>query len=491
MTYEFIILLSCLISGSIAVRFVGFKGWALPVFGFLVGISLLIIIGFLLLVSSLPNFSFLLVSTMVILTLFLIGLSYKRGLDLSLRITEILMIVGLFCALIILFNKANLVKWTSDSIEYLQLSSLLASGDYDLVPPTRMTQLPLALPIIHSPVNTEDISYFHAINPLLGICLLLAFSWFVIESAKRHIGKSQAIIYAVTGSLLILSFNRFVFSSFYINNHILFAALLLVVSGSCWLLNMQSSSLSNKSLIILQISVIPAMVFSRPEAPLIILFALLPTILNRKLSWIIRYLPATVLALASLVWQVFLAFQHVRINTEIPISIWSSLIFALLILTFSFLQRRDFIKLNAKLLLNIAEFSLWTAIAWFSIFRFDIVSMAIDSTVNNLVLGAGSWGGSLILVSVIIISLLVSKKTSGLIALRFPITTFVPLMFLVRFIIGSGYRIGNGDSLNRAVIHIVPILVLYLTAIVIFGKDRQWFRNLKTYFNSLRASLNV
>jgi hypothetical protein len=60
--------------------------------------------------------------------------------------------------------------------------------------------------------------------------------------------------------------------------------------------------------------------------------------------------------------------------------------------------------------------------------------------------------------------------------LRFPVTAFVPLAFLLAYIRSEAYRVGYADSLSRMWIHIVPIAVLYVVAALAgsqLGQPRQ------------------
>ena len=48
--------------------------------------------------------------------------------------------------------------------------------------------------------------------------------------------------------------------------------------------------------------------------------------------------------------------------------------------------------------------------------------------------------------------------------LRFPLTASIPMFLLFAFLRGSPYRVGETDSLNRMLIHIVPLAILFVVS---------------------------
>jgi hypothetical protein len=84
--------------------------------------------------------------------------------------------------------------------------------------------------------------------------------------------------------------------------------------------------------------------------------------------------------------------------------------------------------------------------------------------VHNLVLGEGNWGYSLVILALFVLVCAVAVRGGEIIFLRFPVTCFVPIAFLLVYFRGFPYRIGVGDSLNRISTHIVPLAVLFVIA---------------------------
>ncbi len=66
-------------------------------------------------------------------------------------------------------------------------------------------------------------------------------------------------------------------------------------------------------------------------------------------------------------------------------------------------------------------------------------------------------------------------RVPGETTLRFPLTSFIPFAFLLAYLRGIAFRVGDGDSLNRMWIQLIPIAVLYLIVAIGAG-ERRWGR---------------
>jgi hypothetical protein len=86
------------------------------------------------------------------------------------------------------------------------------------------------------------------------------------------------------------------------------------------------------------------------------------------------------------------------------------------------------------------------------------------ATEQNLLYGAGGWGFSLLILAVLVLVGVVVARGEAIHFLRFPVTSFVPLGFLLAYLRDLPFRVGAGDSLNRLWIHIVPLAMLFVVA---------------------------
>jgi hypothetical protein len=126
-------------------------------------------------------------------------------------------------------------------------------------------------------------------------------------------------------------------------------------------------------------------------------------------------------------------------------------------------------------LLWLAEAALWLALLACAVRRPEVLRDSVAATAQNLAFGAGSWGGSLVVLAVLVLGALTVAATGrvpGSVHLRFPLTTFLPLAFLLAYLRDAAYRVGDGDSLNRMAIHPVPLAVL-LVLVAVAGEERR------------------
>jgi len=479
MIVESAFILSCLVGGSVLIRILGIKGWGVPALGFLVGLCLYVTLGSLLLALSIETSPLLQIALVGILPLAVWYLFLSRGFDVKMNTFYCLVALILSVLLVMFFRQANFINWSVDTLAHLQLGSLIATGNYTATAPERMVQLPLALPIINTPANIIEQYYLRSVVPLIGLSTILTFSWILYTGIRNEMEKKFAVIYTITGAILLLSVNRFIFSSFYINNHILFAGLILIVVGCGWLLTKKISGLNDVKLITLQLIILPTLVLTRPEAPLIVAFSILPTLFIHRLPWKIRRVPLLALGLSTIALQVFLIIQHLDQGASLPFSVIGMLAFGAVCVATAYLVKAEWLKRRFKSIISFTEYGIWISLVFLALINHRSIFKSLNSVTQNLFLGEGSWGLSIIMFIGLMLWLNTTRRAKGSVALRIPITTFVPLMFIIAFLRGGGYRVGNGDSLNRAIVHILPVLVLHVVVLTAIGVDRPWFKKLK------------
>ena len=72
----------------------------------------------------------------------------------------------------------------------------------------------------------------------------------------------------------------------------------------------------------------------------------------------------------------------------------------------------------------------------------------------------------------LVLAVLVLFRVPGQHYLRFPLTTFIPVAFLLAYLREGAYRVGYGDSLARMTMHVVPLAVLYVIAVTVANRSR-------------------
>jgi hypothetical protein len=92
----------------------------------------------------------------------------------------------------------------------------------------------------------------------------------------------------------------------------------------------------------------------------------------------------------------------------------------------------------------------------------ELVARSWGAIRSNLVDGTGEWTvGILAIGASVVVAALLTQERSHWIG-RYVVTSFLPLMLALRVAEGSAYRIGWVDSLNRSIIHVLPVAILVL-----------------------------
>ena len=470
---EAIVVLAMLLGGCLFVLRAGIGGWAVPVLGYVAGTCLLIDFGFLQIISGLPTAPTLTLSLTVAAPLcwWLSGREPRYFPYSAIQVAATLLAV---ICLVYFFRKANLVGWSNDTLRYLETGALIASDNFDYVTPNLLAYRLLAFPIVHAPANLAGEFYLRSAGPLLAISGIGLFVWlsFTGLAPRRTYGP---VVFTALGVLLLVSSNRMLWSAFALFPHLLTAVLFLLIAGAGWLIattgdRAENSDIDPRALIALQSIAIPALVVARAEGGLMVALAILPTLLCRGVAPEYRAFLLGVFGAALAAWNLLL-LTRLPANAEVPASVLGPLALAVLSLVAASLlywrkvqKHITVLEDRSALILLAAEGALWLALAAAAIWKPDVLLRSISATTQNLLYGSGGWGYSLIVLGLLVLICAVAARGSELIFLRFPVTSFVPLGFLLPYFRGGGYRIGVGDSLNRMWIHIVPLAVLFVVA---------------------------
>lgn len=484
MIVEILSVLTIFIGGCAFGHIVGIRGWPLPALGFVVGTALQVVIGTIQAVAGLP--------TTPVLTLgFTFGLpvtwwivARMRGCNLSIRLVPAVITVITVVIVVIVLRQAHLVNWHTDTFRYLMTGSLIYSGNYDAVSLNLLTTRMLSVPLIHAPANLSGELYLRSVVPILAVSTVTILVWLIREGLRNKLTQTQVTLFTAAGVLLLVTNNRFVWNAFYINGHLFFAVLLLLIAGCGWLL-VRETNLPQRALLALPLVALPALVVTRPEASLVAGLALLPALVSERIPWRHRAMLLVALGVSMLVWQGFLAFEYVNRGKDIPFSATGLLALGIVaILTVPLLAWRRLGK-PLRYIPLLVEIVLWMALLVATIRNPDILYQSVIATVENVVLNAGSWGVSLVVLGMIILGVLALTNAPDRIFLRFPVTSFVPLSLLLAYFRDAAYRVGNGDSLNRMLLHILPLAILFIVSAA--GSERWGIPgSLKTSYLQLR-----
>lgn len=382
-----------------------------------------------------------------------------------------LLIVLAAVALTALVPLANV---TADSFRYITAARLLSvDGDASTTSSFLLQTRGLTMGALHG-LATAEPGYLRAFGPLIAVSTLGATGLLVAEGTGRLAPSLQRLL--LSGAVLLLLTNhRFVFNALYVNGHMLFAAWLLLLAAVSWrLLRDRSPQPATPEAALTAALLAVGLTVLRPEGALVAATALVPVVVAPAVPIRWRRQVLVAFGLGIVLWHLpVLAPLDLRFGRTPPASTLALaavggatvLVALLLPLPDRWLGRRPLAKLHVLAWLAVVVLALRTP------------SLLVDSakaTARNL-LGAGGWGTSLLLLAALVVVAVVLRHRSGEGALLFPLLTFVPLGILLAFFREGAYRVGPGDSLNRMLLHILPLAVLTLV-VTADSESRQWRR---------------
>jgi hypothetical protein len=471
MIIEIGFVLSMVLGGSALIQVAGARGLGVPILGSVAGLSLYLCIGAVQVLTPITTSPILTVILVVTLpgALWL----WRRFHGAHLPISPLwagIVIAGVTSA-VALFRALPQFAWSNDSLQYLLSGSLIASNNITNASIFLLPKRLIAVPELHAVANFGDEYYVQSITPLIAGLVLALLSWMLWESLSTHLSKRALIVLIGGGVLFLVSMNRFIFHAFYINGHMLFALLMLVVVGGGWML-VSNDSVSKNALVTAMVLSVGALVFVRAESPILVLLMILPILLDRSVNYLPKVILLATLGLSTIAWQIFIAAVYLDQGLSVVFSVWGLLAFGILVLAAIPLLKWSFIMKRGRVILVLVHAILWLGLLVLFVREPEILIRSVSSTFENVVLGAGSWGLSLILIVVLLlIASFIPLKNS--VNLRFPLTSFIPLAFLLAYLRDGAYRVGDGDSLNRMWIQLVPVALMYLLVTVAIGERRR------------------
>jgi hypothetical protein len=465
---ELLSVAAIVIGGCLLVRTAGMSGWGVLPFGVAAGMCLQIGIGLVQVVTNLPTWPALTLALTVAIPLGWWLLRWRQGYDVRLPIPYAAAALAGLAVAVLLLRAANLVKWHIDSFTYTMVGALLADDTYRAgVSPFLVTKRLLGVPVLHAPAQPAGEAYLRSITPLLAAATLGIVAWLFQRGLRDRLDR--AALYGFTGAalLLLVSNNRFVFHTFYLNGHLLAAVQLLMIAGCGWLLR----SRDDPALRLIQLVAVPALIVTRPEGVLLAALALLPTVVSGRVPVRHRAAACAVLGVATLAWQASVLWVHLDRDTEIPMHVYGAAAVGVLALAGIAALR---FRLPAALLW-LTEAGLWLVLAGFAVRDPAVLVDSVNATVVNAARPTSAWGVSLVVLGLLVLAAMLVTGTGRFAGpLRFPVTTFPPVAFLLAYLReGGAFRIGQGDSFNRMLIEVVPLAVLFVV-VAFAGAD--WAR---------------
>lgn len=374
--------------------------------------------------------------------------------------------VGAGVVTLVLTAVVPLANVSADSFRYLTMSPLLGEdGDTSRTAAFTLLTRSLSVSALHALAEPE-LGYLRAFGPLVALSGLASLHLLVREGTPTLDPWTRRAL-GVAAVVLLLTNHRFLFSAFYLNGHMLFAVWVLLLAGIGWrAVRDPGSATPMSALAAVALSVATTVV--RPEGALVVGLVLLPVLVDVGISLRWRQSVLAAFGAGIVLWHAaVLSLKWV----DVPASVWGMTALGVgCILAVGLLQLLDG-RLGSRPLV-VAYGLLWLATAVLGVRSPEILRTVAGPTLRN-VLWDGLWGTSLVLLAVLLVVAVALRRVRGEPVLLFPLLSFVPLAVLLAFLRGGGYRVGPGDSLNRMLLHVLPLAVLAL-AVTAGGDPRAW-----------------
>lgn len=460
---EGVVVVGVVLAGWAWLRALGLDRWGALALAGVFGPFLVVVIGLALVVSTVPTSATLLWLPLLASAAIAVALSRRRFTGGDLVAAAVL--ATLTGGLVALTWSAHLLSYHIDSFGYLTVSGLLATGTYDAeVTQNLATKRMLLAPALHALSDLYGASYVRSVTPLMTVSLLASTLWFA--SRAHRAGARRTRLLAVAAALLAVaamaSTNRFVWNAFYVNAHLAVGIAIAVVAGAAWVASIAPSD-DRRALLALIMAGSLAVIVGRPEGFILAGLALAPFVLAAGVAVRDRRVAWATYALGVVAWYGSTALRVPEAGATVTAP---ALIGVLALLATPLVGSALLGRCRPGVVLASVHALLWLALAALAMRSPDLLRESLNATYENVVGGAGSWGSALVGLALLTVLALALARDPALRPLRFPLLAAVPVVFLLVYMRGMAYRVGDGDSLNRMLIQFVPLVALHLAAVL-------------------------
>lgn len=458
-------------AGTLFVMSVGARGWGVAPIGLLVGYAAEILATWSLAMVSVPARPVLVWGVVVSAAACSYGVGRRRGTSALPAWWAPLAAAGAALALAAGTTVARVFSWHVDTLEYLQTSRVLAVGqfaatsDHNILGKRLLGYAALQIP---AELGARDLLI--ALSPSLGIAAVATVVWALGRHAS-HIGASATRAAWPIGLTVIalVTTNRFVFHTFYLNGHMLVASLACVVGVWAW--DARRAAEDGKApaagLLLAALLAMPAMIVTRTEGTIVAALLLVPVIAMDGI-------PRRVRAAATLTWGASTALwfgwtgvlEFVR-GDDWKAAIVVSLCGAAAPVVVLLAPRNRVAARAVSRAVPIAAWSLAFAVVAVFVVNPRSAAAGFASVWWNAVRPDSYWGPAFTLIALLFIASVVGVGSSASRALTLAVATFIPAGVVLSIPAHNTFRHAVVDSLNRMIIEVVPLALLVIGVAVL------------------------
>lgn len=363
-----------------------------------------------------------------------------------------------------------LYKWSTDSLAYLNITALFNGGTYtDTIYPLFLEERLVGVALMHTPGALTGEWFFHAATPLTFLAVAAMGAWGLWRILGARIRPAVALAAAAVFVLALVATNRLIFTAFYINGHATVALAFIVLCAGAWVL---AEGRAGSELVPVMVLAGVAAVVTRPDSIVALAVVLAAVATQAEIPRRLRAFLAGSIGVSAVVWQTYVVVLWAVHGPEMSVPAVVSLLLAVGVVVLAGVALLQWPSRYQVWLLAVAEVALWALLAVAAARTTGIVKVSVLATWDNIMHNEGGWFPMFPLLPLIVgCAVLLLRRTTTR-PLRFAVTTFVPVMLILAVARDGAYRVGAGDSLNRAWAHIVPTAVVLAIALIALGTAR-------------------
>ncbi|MCH8899619.1 MAG: hypothetical protein IH942_03870 [Acidobacteria bacterium] len=370
-----------------------------------------------------------------------------------------LIATSLAASVSVLALNIHATRLTNDSFGYLRAaSSLEQTGGLEALDNLQLVKQQLTVSLIQATGWVDGTGYSPVLSPLFGATTLAAIGWLAIRVMKRDRVPTrwQVALLAAAGALLLTT-NRFVYNLTYVNGHLFLAMLLLIAVGLSWLAVTEGE---HRFLYIAGIA-FAAVAITRAESLMVIALFMIPIISTQQLTLRDRLVVTLPTAIVSATWFGLVLRPHLPGSGVGFTPLFGNVAIAVLLAVFASIA-------GVPRLRRVVRMAPWLTLGGaFLLLAYHIQSdpQLLLTSMNSMAVNAaywGFWGFFWYIIPPLLIATIVIGNVDEDRLWNLGIAGFFLTLPLTGYLRGSAFRVGSGDSANRMLMHVVPLLILYL-----------------------------
>lgn len=379
------------------------------------------------------------------------------------------MLVGVGIAVVtaLAARQWHLTRLTPDSLRYVLASNdlVLAEGLREMNATDLVTRQ-IGLPALQSLSDMVGRDYLAALGPLFGVFGLGLFAWLALEVTRGALGRRNRLILVGTAILFLLSSNRLVYDSFYINTHIQMASYLLIAVAGIWLAVSRGLSLwAIPSGLALAVTLV-----FRPEAPLVVAIVLV-TVAASRANMSIRLDVIVPTVAVGILWYGLGLWRYAAGGNEISPTapVFGSLVAIAVAVVLCLAGGAGRVRPWARWLDLAGVAGLALLLAFYVATDPTVFSMSVEATARNLVRD-GFWLLTWVAAIALLVVALIVQVIPDARVWTVPIIGFALLYWALPYVREGAWRVGAGDSGNRILAHYLAVSLIFLVLAAVHNR---------------------